>query len=219
MILIIFGAGGLGKEVAELAKILNKDYCRWDEICFHDDVQKETRILDLRVMNTDAVCKTYLPSEVEYIIALGEPLNKKRVYDDLILRGYSLTNLIAPDAQVSPYAKIGSGIIVKKGSIIQAEARVGDNVTLQSYVAIGHGAKIGNHCQLSTFSVIGGETVVGKNTYISMNCSIRDKISIGENVIVSAGSAVLKDVESNVTVAGNPARIVSRNTEDTRVFK
>ncbi len=219
MILTIFGAGGLGKEVAELAKIINYDNQRWDEVIFQDDVQEEGTILGLRVLHTSSVEAEFSSEEMEYVIALGEPKSKENVYTTLKRKGHNLTNIIAPDAQVSDFAELGNGIIVKKGSIIQAEAIVGDNVTLQSYVAIGHGAKIGNHCQLSTFSVIGGETVVGKNTYISMNCSIRDKISIGENVIVSAGSAVLKDVESNVTVAGNPARIVSRNTKDTRVFK
>ena len=218
MKLIIFGAGGLGKEVAELATLINESEHRWDEILFRDDVVGNGEVLGLRCLESEYIEKIFSVEDVEYVIALGEPANKRKIFTSISSSGARFTNLIAPDAQVSKNAKLGLGVIVKKGSVIQAEADVGDNVTLQSYVAIGHGAKIGDNCQLSTFSVIGGETVVGEDTYISMNCSIRDKISIGSKVIVSAGSAVLKDVESGVTVVGNPARIISRNTDDTRVF-
>ena len=219
MKLFIFGAGGFGKEVAELAKFVNNTNHRWNEIVFQDDVLDEGELLGFRTFHTGSVERIFARNEIEYVIALGEPISKEKVYLNLKNKGYSFANIIAPDAQVSEFAMLGEGVIVKKGSIIQAEAVVGNNVTLQSYVAIGHGAKVGDHCQLSTFSVIGGNTTVGAGTYISMNCSIRDKISIGERVIVSAGSAVLRDVASDVTVAGNPARVVLKNTDDTKVFR
>ena len=219
MILVIFGAGGLGKEVAELASIVNEKHHRWDEVVFNDDVIEEGRIIGIRTLRTKSIEASFDIKEIEYVIALGEPKSKEAVYHRLKDRGYSFANIIAPDAQISDYSTLGEGVIIKKGSIVQAEAELGNNVTLQSYVAIGHGAKIGAHCQISTFSVVGGETIVGDGTYISMNCSIRDKISLGSDVIVSAGSAVLRDVESSVTVAGNPARIVLKNTEETKVFR
>ncbi len=218
MRLIIFGAGGLGKEVAELAKIINAKESRWDEMIFQDDVLKEGEILGLPVYDSDSVKGMFDMKESEYVVALGEPKSKEKIYSMLMDKGARLANIIAPDAQVSEFAELGNGIIVKKGSIIQAEARIMDNVTLQSYVAIGHEVQVGEHCQISTFSVVGGKTTIGRNTYISMNCSIKDNVDIGEGVIVSPGSAVLKNIEPNVTVAGNPARVIRRNTEDTRVF-
>ena len=39
-----------------------------------------------------------------------------------------------------------------------------------------------------------------------MNSAVSNNIKIGANVIVAAGSVVLKDVDSNVLVAGIPAK-------------
>ena len=219
MKLVVFGAGGMGKEAADLAMLVNHNERKWDEILFQDDVVDEGTVIGLRCFHSATVESLFSKDEREYIIALGEPSSKEKIYSMLKSKDLKFANVIANDAQVSKFAKLGEGIIIKKGSIVQAEAEIGNNVTLQSYMCVGHGARVGDHCQLSTFSVIGGESVVGNRTFISMNCTIREKITIGSNVIVSAGSAVLKSIESDVTVAGNPARVILRNTDETRVFK
>ena len=43
---------------------------------------------------------------------------------------------------------------------------------------------------------------------IGSNTCIIGEVTIGDNVIIGAGSVVVKDVPSNVVVAGNPARII-----------
>ena len=43
---------------------------------------------------------------------------------------------------------------------------------------------------------------------IGSNTCIIGGISIGDNVVIGAGSVVVKDVPSNVVIAGNPARII-----------
>ena len=43
---------------------------------------------------------------------------------------------------------------------------------------------------------------------IGSNSCIIGHVTIGDNVIIGAGSIVVKDVPSNVVVAGNPAKII-----------
>jgi len=50
--------------------------------------------------------------------------------------------------------------------------------------------------------------VIGDNVTIYANAVVAGGITIGDNVVIGAGSVVLKDVPSNVCVAGNPARII-----------
>lgn len=45
---------------------------------------------------------------------------------------------------------------------------------------------------------------------IGSNSCIIGHVTIGDNVIIGAGSIVVKDVPSNVVVAGNPAKIIRR---------
>ena len=49
----------------------------------------------------------------------------------------------------------------------------------------------------------------GNNVYIGPGAKIFGKITIGDNVAIGANAVVNKDVPSNVTVGGIPARIIS----------
>ena len=54
---------------------------------------------------------------------------------------------------------------------------------------------------------------IGDNVWICGGVSITGGVKIGANSIIGAGSVVVKDVPSNVLVAGNPARIIREITE------
>lgn len=89
---------------------------------------------------------------------------------------------------------------------------------------IGHGigtiinptAIIGNNVNLSQFTTIGSNqnkaAVIGNNVYIGPNVCIVENVHIGSNSTIGAGSVVVKDVQKNTTVAGNPAKHISDKT-------
>lgn len=68
------------------------------------------------------------------------------------------------------------------------------------------------HCQISSFSIIGGKTNVGEETFIGMSSCIKDHIIIGEKCVISMGAVVMKNVNPNRVVMGNPAREIAENT-------
>ena len=51
---------------------------------------------------------------------------------------------------------------------------------------------------------------VGNNVWIGGNVCVMPGITIGDNVVIGAGAVVTKNVESNVVVAGNPAKIIKK---------
>lgn len=217
MVLAVFGASGQGKEVREIADYQNAVENKWEKIIFIDDNKPEGTFMNLEMLKLDSAIKKY--EDIEFIIAIGEPKTKKKIYDRLLSLNCELCNVISPDSQVSPYCKLGKGLVIKRGAIISADAVIGDNTTIQSYACIGHDAIIGNHCQISTHVDIGGQTKVGDCVFVGLNAPVRELLNIGENSIISAGAVVLKDVEPNVTVMGNPARVISRNGDEGRVFR
>ena len=61
-----------------------------------------------------------------------------------------------------------------------------------------------------TFTNYSEHVKIGKRCWIGANAIILPGITIGDNCVIAAGSVVTKDVPSNCTVAGVPARIISK---------
>lgn len=217
MVLGVFGASGQGKEVREIADYQNAVTNRWETIIFIDDNKPEGTFMGLEMIQLNTALEKY--EEIEFVIAVGEPKTKRKIYERLLSLNCNFGSVISPDSQVSPYCRLGQGLVIKRGAIISADAIIGDDTTIQSYACIGHDAVIGKHCQISTHVDIGGQTVVGDCVFVGLNAPVRELLTIGDNAIISAGAVVLKDVDANVTVMGNPARVISRNGEDGRVFR
>ena len=83
---------------------------------------------------------------------------------------------------------------------------IGSNNIIMAHAHIGHDVIIRNNCEICTSSVIGGHVKIDNRTKIKLNCVIRNRVEIGENVIVGLGSNVTKNLDSNKTYFGNPAK-------------
>jgi acetyltransferase-like isoleucine patch superfamily enzyme len=56
-----------------------------------------------------------------------------------------------------------------------------------------------------------GRVKVGDYSFIGANSVVKEGISIGNNCIIGAGTVVLCDVPSGVTMVGNPGKIIKKN--------
>jgi len=82
---------------------------------------------------------------------------------------------------------------------------IGDNNIIMAHAHIGHDVKILDNCEICTGVIIGGYTVVESGVKIKLGCTLRNRLKIGSNALIGLGSAVVKDVEANSVVYGNPA--------------
>lgn len=91
----------------------------------------------------------------------------------------------------------------------------GPGLSISHYgtIIINRNAVIGANCRIHPGICVGGlnnkAPVIGDNVYIGPGAKIFGGINIGDNVVIGANSVVNKDVPREVTVAGNPAKIVS----------
>lgn len=215
MILGIYCAGSLGKELYDIAARVNLAGKRWDKIIFVDEIREEKTFYGLKVHRLKEFEEK--SDEIEFIIANGTPVNRKKIWD--ILKGYGmrLTNLIDPTAIISPTAKLGEGVIVTPFSTISSNVELQNNVLVQSYVRVGHDIKIGCNSVLSSNVGIGGKTIVGNETYVGMGAVIQDELKVGSSTIIGMGAVVHTDIGDGVTVVGLPARI-SRKNDTGKIF-
>lgn len=214
MILGIYGSGGAGKEVKEIAEELHQ----WSEIVFIDDMVPADIYKGVKRMPFSEFQQTFSIENSEIVIALGETIHKATLYSKVKHAGYQLGTVIHKSAWISPTAILGDGIVLRSGVVINADAQIGNNVTIQENSCVGHDVIIGSHCQIAGLVLIGGHTEIGETTYIGINVSIKDRMKIGSNSVVGMGSVVLRDIPDNVTAIGNPARVAQIRNNDSRVF-
>lgn len=113
-------------------------------------------------------------------------------------------------------------IEVCTGISIPYSAQIGDSFYIGHFgnIIINGQTVIGNNCNISQGVTIGvsgrkenrGVPIIGDNVYIGANAVIAGRITIGDNCVIGANSLVVNNVESNKTVLGVPAKVVSNNT-------
>jgi sugar O-acyltransferase (sialic acid O-acetyltransferase NeuD family) len=211
--LAIYGAGGLGREVLELAKIVDK----WNEIVFIDDINPDRIVSGMQVYDFEKVVSLYKNAEIEFIIGVGEPNVRKILFDKVKSHNYAFTTLIHPSVFISESTIIGEGCVISENAFISCDIKIERNVYLQPMASIGHDTEISNHCVISTFATLAGECKIGECTYIAMSVPVKEKISIGSGSVIGMGSVVLRDIPDNVVAMGNPARAMKMN-ETGKVF-
>jgi len=212
--LAIYCAGGLGKEVYDLAVRNYSD--TYSEFFFVDDDESRQGIFyGAKVKKFTSLKKC---DNLEFVIATGEPFIKTILREKIEKAGFNLATLIDTTALVAPSAKLGSGVIVSYGTVVSSDAVLGDGVFLQPNCVIGHDASLGADCVVSSFCQVSGNCTVGNNVYLGVGSSIKERINIGNGTIVGMGSFVYRDVAPLSIAVGNPARVVGENT-DKRVFK
>ncbi len=74
---------------------------------------------------------------------------------------------------------------------------------------IGKNFKCWHNCTVG--SMRGSFPKIGNNVTMTVGSMVLGGVKIGDNVIIGAGCVVTKDVPDNVTVIGNPARIVKKD--------
>mgnify|MGYP001545841095 CR=1 FL=1 len=83
-------------------------------------------------------------------------------------------------------------------------------------IVIGSGVTLGMNCKIYQNVTLGGkgdgeeQPVLGDNVTIYANAVIAGGVIIGDNAVVGANSLVLADVPANETVAGIPAKVLSK---------
>jgi sugar O-acyltransferase (sialic acid O-acetyltransferase NeuD family) len=209
--MLLAGAKGHAKEVLQV--LINNGFA--EKILFFDDfaIETEDKLFNsFPIIKSLSDAKLYFNSSPNFILALGNSMNRKTLAEKLISIGGSLTSIISNTASVGSFGvELANGLNIMHGTMISNNVRIGEGSLINAFASVHHDSEIGDYCEISPGAILLGECVIGNYTAVGANATILPKIKIGKNVIIGAGALVNKDLPDNCVAFGVPIKIYKLN--------
>jgi len=203
--LIIIGASGHGKVVADIAIKMNK----WQSIAFLDDDESIKTSMGFEVIGKTADVFIY-KNEADFFVAIGSNTTREKIQEKLIEQGLNVVSLIHPSAVIGTDVEIGIGSVVMAGVVINSSSRIGKGCIINTSSSLDHDNVIEDYVHISPGAGIAGTVKVGKGSWLGTGSIISNNVNICNGCIVGAGAVVVKDIAEPGTYVGVPVRRVDR---------
>ena len=214
MVLGIYGYGGHGLEVEELARVINLKENRWEKIIFVDDAKD--KIDNEKIFSFEDIISKYSPKDIEFMTGIGEPVIREKLYNKVKEKDYCFAILVHPSASVAESAVLEEGTMVAHNAFVSIKAHLFTNALVQPLACVHHECSVGRNSVVSTSAVMGGNSSLGYNSLIGLGASFKQGISVGNVSVGGMGAVGIKNVSDRVMVVGNPARAIKMG--DLRAF-
>lgn len=201
--LIIIGASGHGKVVADVAK-----KCGYNDIVFLDNDRSIAGCMGFPVVGTDSMVPDL---EGDVFIAVGNADARKRLMEKYSHRHFP--TLVHPYAVVAESAVIGAGSVVMAGVVINPDAKIGEGCIINTSSSIDHDCEIGNYVHVSVGAHLSGSVKVDDLVWIGAGATISNNICICSGAVLGAGAVVVKDIKESGTYIGVPAKKMERKAQ------
>ncbi len=203
---VILGAAGHAKVCIE---VLRATGLYRPCACLVPDSSSAT-VLGVPIIRTldDAAGLTKLRAEgvSSAFVALGANRVRDAVGTVVERAGFTLITAVDPGARLSPSVRVGVGVLLMPGAIVNADAVLGDLCIVNSAAVIEHDCQLGRACHVGPGAVLAGNVTLGDRAFVGVGAVVRPDIRIGADAVAGAGAAVVSDVAAKTTVVGVPAR-------------
>ena len=211
----IYGAGGLGREIACLIQLINvktnsKDD-RFNIIGFFDDgMPKGMHITHFGDILGGIKELNEWNSPLAVVIGIGNPESIKYVVDHVKNDNIHFPNIISDDIRFLDEASVsmGQGNIICSKCIISCDVKIGNFNILNGMITIGHDAIIGEYNVLMPNVRISGCVTIGDENLLGMNSAVVQNVKIGNKTTIGACSLIFRKTKDGHTYIGNPASIL-----------
>ncbi len=195
--LVIIGAGGQGKVVADIAL-----KCGCEAVCFVDDKACGSCMGLPIVGSCDALAALH-DGKTGFVIAVGSNAVRR-----CIAQKYDLpwATLVHPSAQIGCRVTLGAGTVVMANAVINVCAAVGKHCIVNSSAVVEHDNVLGDYVHISPLAALGGTVAVGAGSHIGIGAAVKNNVSICRDCVIGAGAVVVKDLLEPGTYVGVPAK-------------
>lgn len=191
----LYGASGHAKVIIDILKKSGQKISK-----IFDDNKNIKDVLGTKVSH---------PSEIEnddiFIISIGNNKTRKLVSEKI---NTQFIKAIHPSSVIDPSTEIEVGTVVMAGTVINSSTKIGKHCIVNTSSSIDHDCVLEDYVHISPNATLCGNVSIGEGTHIGASATIIPGIKIGKWVTIGAGTVVISDIPDNVTVVGNPGRII-----------
>ena len=202
--LVIIGAGGHGRVVADCAQQLNT----YQKIVFLDDSFKETKHSgEWQIVDEIKSFPNYINSS-DFIVAIGNNRLRGKIFEQLNNANASIVSLIHPSAVVSPNSTIGKGVIVCANAVVNIGAQIADGCIINTGATVDHDCVLAENVHISPGVNIAGGVSIAKFSWLGIGSTVIERLTFAENTQIGAGAVVTQSTQANSLYLGVPAKRV-----------
>lgn len=204
----VFGAGGLGREIACIIKEINDKEPTWNFVGFFDDGIEKGTMIDYGTILGGLNDLNQWEKELAIVIGIGNPQIVHRIVNGITNKNITFPNIIAPDVKFldKDSLKIGKGNFINFRASVSCNVTIGNFNTFGAFTSLGHDCVIGDYNTLMPSVQVCGYVEMETKNFLGISSIVLQMKKMGSGVTVGAGSILMKDAEDNKTYFGIPAR-------------
>jgi sugar O-acyltransferase (sialic acid O-acetyltransferase NeuD family) len=208
--IVIIGAGGHGREVAEILRHQSQTDPKLELLGFiDDDLSLKGQVRDgLPILGDWSWFNGIDKDSIAVICAVGMPSTNRRLAQRARAYGLQFTNAISPLSCISDYASIGEGVTLFPYVVVNTGSRIEDHCILNVGVTVSHDTVLGRYSNVNPGAHLAGNVTVGEGCYIGMGTNVIQGRTLGAWTTVGAGAVVTQSLPPNVTAVGIPTRVI-----------
>ncbi len=211
MDLVIYGAGGLAREIAFLVREINSaaDAPRFELLGYIDDdsTSMGRELGGLPVLGDGSWFETRT-EPVGCAIGIGTPRTlaaistRLKVYDHVNFPNLVHPGVIWDESRI----EIGEGNVITSGNIFTTDIVIGSFNIFNLACTYGHDDVIGDCCVINPGCSISGSVTLEGENLIGTHAAVLQMLTIGRGATVGSGAVATKDVVAGAVVVGIPAK-------------
>jgi len=184
--LLIIGAGGHGRVVAEAAEQCEE----WDAIAFLDDRSDVNEVLGHRIIGMMDEYEKFLGKYKHATACIGDNEKRLELIQKLLKVGYKVPVIIHPKAAVSKYCEIGEGSVILAGAVINTGAKIGRGCIINIGSCVDHDCIISDGVHICSGAVARSACRIGGLSYIGARALVKPGVILQEKFILSDGTVI-----------------------------
>lgn len=196
--LVVLGAGGHAKVVADIAVLLGHEVVAYVDERGGGAVTEPGAAPIVRCLE-DA-------PDLPVVLGIGNNRARLSRFQHLVEAGHQVVTLVHPHAVLASTVALGTGTVVMAGVVVNSAAAVGAAAVLNTSCSVDHDCSLADGVHVAPGSRLAGGVTVGTGALVGIGSSVLPLRTIGKWAVCGAGSVIVDDVADGRTVKGVPAR-------------